>query len=123
MATPTTERWTSRFSFLMIGIGAAVGLGNLWRFPFQAGENGGSAFVLVYLLCIVVIVYPVLIGELAVGRHMGLSAVGSTKEMANNVAMAGSGDESAASRRPLGQQPACELLRATAICLLHLCKE
>ena len=82
MATPTTERWTSRFSFLMIGIGASVGLGNLWRFPFQAGENGGSAFVLVYLLCIVVIVYPVLIGELAIGRHMGLSAVGSTKEMA-----------------------------------------
>ncbi len=66
----------------MVSIGAAVGLGNLWRFPFQAGENGGSAFVLVYLLCIVVIVYPVLIGELAVGRHMGLSAVGSTKEMA-----------------------------------------
>ncbi|KRP24805.1 MAG: hypothetical protein ABS30_11275, partial [OM182 bacterium BACL3 MAG-120924-bin41] len=66
----------------MVGIGASVGLGNLWRFPFQAGENGGSAFVLVYLLCIIGIVYPVLIGELAVGRHMGLSAVGSTKEMA-----------------------------------------
>lgn len=78
----TTTRWSNRFSFLMVGIGAAVGLGNLWRFPFQAGENGGSAFVLVYLLCIVGIVYPVLIGELAVGRHMGLSAVGSTKEMA-----------------------------------------
>ena len=66
----------------MVGIGAAVGLGNLWRFPFQAGENGGSAFVFVYLLCIVGIVFPVLIGELAVGRHMRLSAVGSTKEMA-----------------------------------------
>ena len=84
MATPTTARWTSRFSFLMVGIGAAVGLGNLWRFPFQAGENGGSAFVLVYLLFIVAIVYPVLIAELAVGRHMGLSAVGSTKEMARD---------------------------------------
>ena len=84
MATPspTTARWTNRFSFLMVGIGASVGLGNLWRFPFQAGENGGSAFVLVYLLFIIGIVYPVLIGELAVGRHMGLSAVGSTKEMA-----------------------------------------
>ena len=78
----TTDRWSNRFSFLMVGIGAAVGLGNLWRFPFQAGANGGSAFVLVYLLCIVGIVFPVLIGELAVGRHMGLSAVGSTKEMA-----------------------------------------
>jgi NSS family neurotransmitter:Na+ symporter len=82
MATRTSERWTNRFSFLMVGIGAAVGLGNLWRFPFQAGENGGAAFVLVYLVFIVGIVYPVLIGELAVGRHMGLSAVGSTKEMA-----------------------------------------
>ncbi len=82
MATPTTSRWTNRFSFLMVSVGAAVGLGNLWRFPFQAGENGGSAFVLVYLFSIVGIVYPVLIGELAVGRHMGLSAVGSTKEMA-----------------------------------------
>ena len=66
----------------MVAIGAAVGLGNLWRFPFQAGENGGSAFVLVYLLSIVVIVFPVLIGEIAIGRHMGLSAVGSTKGMA-----------------------------------------
>ena len=78
----TTTRWSNRFSFIMVGIGAAVGLGNLWRFPFQAGENGGSAFVFVYLLCIVGIVFPVLIGELAVGRHMRLSAVGSTKEMA-----------------------------------------
>ena len=79
-----SPRWTNRFSSLMVAIGAAVGLGNLWRFPFQAGENGGSAFVLVYLLSIVVIVFPVLIGEIAIGRHMGLSAVGSTKEMALN---------------------------------------
>ena len=77
-----STRWTNRFSSLMVAIGAAVGLGNLWRFPFQAGENGGSAFVLVYLLSIVVIVFPVLIGEIAIGRHMGLSAVGSTKGMA-----------------------------------------
>jgi NSS family neurotransmitter:Na+ symporter len=54
------RRWSSRYAFLMTSIGAAVGLGNLWRFPFQAGENGGSAFVFVYLVCIVVVVYPVL---------------------------------------------------------------
>ena len=84
MATPvpTTARWTNRFSFLMVGIGASVGLGNLWRFPFQAGENGGSAFVLVYLLCIIALVYQLLIGEHAVVRHIGLSAVGSTQTMA-----------------------------------------
>ncbi len=79
---PVKRQWSSRFAFLMASIGAAVGLGNLWRFPFQAGENGGSAFVLVYLLCVAVIVYPAMMGELAVGRRKGLSAIGSTREMA-----------------------------------------
>ncbi len=83
--TPAPKRqWSSRSAFLMASIGAAVGLGNLWRFPFQAGENGGSAFVFVYLLCVVVVVYPAMMGELAVGRRKGLSAVGSTKELAKD---------------------------------------
>ena len=81
---PAKRQWSSRFAFLMATIGAAVGLGNLWRFPFQAGENGGSAFVLIYLLSIVVIVYPAMIGELAVGRRKGLSAIGSTREIAKD---------------------------------------
>ena len=81
-STPADRRWSSRFAFLMASIGAAVGLGNLWRFPFQAGENGGSAFVFVYLLCIVLLAYPVLIAELAVGRRGGRSAVGSTSTVA-----------------------------------------
>ena len=76
------QQWGSRAGFLMAAIGSAVGLGNLWRFPFQAGENGGGAFVLIYLVCVVVIGLPVLIGELAIGRHKGLSAVGSTREIA-----------------------------------------
>ncbi|MCB2096900.1 MAG: sodium-dependent transporter [Parvularculaceae bacterium] len=74
-------KWGSRFGFLMAAIGSAVGLGNLWRFPFQAGQNGGGAFVLTYILCVALIAYPVLIGELAIGRHKGLSAVGSTKNL------------------------------------------
>lgn len=77
-------QWSSRFTFLMAAIGSAVGLGNLWRFPFQTGENGGSAFVFVYLLCVVFVAYPILMGELAVGRHKGLSAVGSTAGLARD---------------------------------------
>ena len=83
--SPAPKRqWSSRSAFLMASIGAAVGLGNLWRFPFQAGENGGSAFVFVYLLCVVIVVYPAMMGELAVGRRKGLSAVGSTRELAKD---------------------------------------
>lgn len=77
-----TPQWTSRFAFLMAAIGSAVGLGNLWRFPFQTGQNGGAAFVVVYLVCVVFIAYPILMGELSVGRHKGLSAVGSTRQLA-----------------------------------------
>jgi len=76
------QQWGSRLGFLMAAIGSAVGLGNLWRFPFQAGENGGGAFVLIYIACVVLIGYPVLIAELAIGRHKGLSPVGSTREIA-----------------------------------------
>lgn len=77
-----TPRWSSRYAFLMAAIGCAVGLGNLWRFPFQTGQNGGSAFVFVYLLCVFLIALPILIGEIAIGRRKGLSAVGSTRELA-----------------------------------------
>ncbi len=78
------RQWSSRFAFLMASIGAAVGLGNLWRFPFQTGQNGGSAFVIIYLICVAVVVFPVMLGELAVGRHKGLSAIGSTKSIARD---------------------------------------
>lgn len=77
-----TPKWGSRFSFLMAAVGSAVGLGNLWRFPFQAGQNGGGAFVITYILCVALIAYPVLMAELAIGRHKGLSAVGSTRGIA-----------------------------------------
>ena len=78
-------QWASRFAFLMAAIGSAVGLGNLWRFPFQAGQNGGSAFVFIYLVCVIIIAYPILVAELAIGRHKGLSAVGSTRQLALDI--------------------------------------
>ena len=61
--------WSSRFAFLMASVGFAVGLGNIWRFPYVAGENGGAAFVLVYLACVFGIGVPILMAEMLIGRR------------------------------------------------------
>lgn len=74
--------WGTRFGFLMAAIGSSVGLGNFWRFPYTAGENGGAAFVFIYLACVAFIGLPILIAELSVGRHARRSAVGSVRKMA-----------------------------------------
>ncbi len=66
----------------MAAIGSAVGLGNLWRFPYVAGENGGGAFVVFYIICVVLIGLPVLVAELFIGRRGGMSAVGSVVKIA-----------------------------------------
>lgn len=89
-AIPSThEHWSSRFTFLMAAIGSSVGLGNFWRFPYTAGEGGGAAFVLVYLACIVLAAYPLLVAEYAVGRRAGLSAVESTAQIARDSGRSG----------------------------------
>ena len=62
------ESWSSRVTFLLAAIGAAVGLGNIWKFPYITGQNGGGAFVLVYLLAVFLVALPILIAEIAVGR-------------------------------------------------------
>lgn len=77
------ETWSSRTAFLLAAIGAAVGLGNIWRFPYLAGENGGSAFVLVYVVCIVVVGVPVLIAEMLMGRRGRMSPIGTMSVLAN----------------------------------------
>ena len=61
--------WSSRFAFLMASVGFAVGLGNIWRFPYVTGENGGAAFGIIYLACAVIIGVPILIAELMIGRR------------------------------------------------------
>jgi len=61
--------WSSRFAFLMASVGFAVGLGNIWRFPYVTGENGGAAFVIIYLVCAFGIGVPILIAELMIGRR------------------------------------------------------
>lgn len=69
MVAAVGEHWSSRFAFIMASVGFAVGLGNIWRFPYITGENGGAAFVLIYLACAFCIGLPVLMAELMIGRR------------------------------------------------------
>lgn len=62
-------QWGSRVGFIMATVGSAVGLGNIWKFPYMVGESGGSAFVLAYLVCIALIGFPILIAEWMIGRR------------------------------------------------------
>ena len=68
------EQWPSTWGFLLAAVGFAVGMGNIWRFPYQLGENGGAAFLVVYLLCALGIGLPLLITEISMGRRGGASA-------------------------------------------------
>lgn len=81
-ATSGNDHWSSKFAFIMAAIGSAVGLGNLWRFPYIAGQDGGGAFILVYVLCVVLIGLPVLSSELFIGRRGGASAPISVARLA-----------------------------------------
>jgi NSS family neurotransmitter:Na+ symporter len=69
------EQWRSRTGFILATIGAAVGLGNIWRFAYVAGENGGAVFLLVYLVFVVLIGLPLVVAELSLGRRGGSDAV------------------------------------------------
>ncbi len=70
---PTSQgpraHWSSRWAFFLVTVGSAVGLGNIWKFPYMTGSNGGSAFVLVYLACILAIGVPLLMAETLLGRR------------------------------------------------------
>ncbi len=76
------EQWQSRGGFILAMIGAAVGLGNIWRFSYVAGENGGAAFILVYLVCVFLIGAPIVIAEIAIGRHTQGDAILSFRAVA-----------------------------------------
>lgn len=71
------EVWGSKLGFILAAAGSAVGLGNIWKFPYIAGENGGAAFVFVYLICIAIIGFPVLIAEVLIGRTTQKNPVGA----------------------------------------------
>ncbi len=81
--------WTHKGTFLLAAVGSAVGLGNLWRFPYLAGENGGGAFILVYALTIIMVGIPILIAETLIGRNsrrspiMGMAHLTRTHDASN----------------------------------------
>ncbi len=74
--------WSSRWTFILAATGSAVGLGNIWKFPYMAGDNGGGAFVLVYLACICVIGLPIMLGEIMIGRRGRSSPANSMRSLA-----------------------------------------
>ena len=73
----TREHWGSRLGFILAASGSAVGIGNIWKYPHMAGQNGGAAFTLIYLICILVVGLSIVIGEFALGRKTQLSPVGA----------------------------------------------
>ncbi|MBS98727.1 MAG: sodium-dependent transporter [Oceanospirillaceae bacterium] len=74
--------WANRWIFILAATGSAVGLGNIWKFPYIAGENGGGAFVLVYLFCILLVGVPIMMAEVLVGRRGRQSPINSMRETA-----------------------------------------
>lgn len=87
--TVKRENWGSRIGFIMAAAGSAVGLGNIWRFPYLLGENGGAAFLLIYLAFVVFIGVNVMIAEFAVGRKSSRAAVGAFKSHSSGWTFAG----------------------------------
>lgn len=82
MAGASEVQWSSRMAFILAAVGSAIGLGNIWRFPYLAGENGGAAFILLYVFFVFAIGLPVLIAELTIGRRGGRSPIGSVVAVA-----------------------------------------
>lgn len=79
MASALSARgqWSSQLGFVLAAAGSAIGLGNIWRFPYVAGESGGGAFVIVYLVCVVFIALPVMLLEISLGRATQKNPVGA----------------------------------------------
>lgn len=93
MKTSDNKRgfWGSRLGFILAASGSAVGLGNVWKFPYITGQNGGGAFVLIYLVCILVVGLPIMLAEFTLGRKTNLNPVGAFQQLKPNSAWVGIG--------------------------------
>ena len=79
------ETWSSRWTFILAAAGSAVGLGNIWKFPYIAGENGGGAFVLIYLVCICLLSVPIMMAEVLMGRWGRSSPIHTMYKLADEI--------------------------------------
>jgi neurotransmitter:Na+ symporter, NSS family len=82
-STPSREKWSSQIAFIWVAAGAAIGLGNVWKFPYMAGSYGGSAFVLMYLVFVLLVAVPVLAAEIMLGKISQKNAVDGFSYLAN----------------------------------------
>ena len=73
--------WQGNSTFILAAAGSAVGLGNIWKFPYMVGSNGGSAFVIIYLICIFAIGFPVMVSEILIGKYVRKSPINSLKKL------------------------------------------
>jgi NSS family neurotransmitter:Na+ symporter len=76
-------QWSSRLVFVLAATGSAVGLGNVWKFPYITGENGGGAFVIVYILCVLLIGIPIMMAEILIGRRGRQSPINTMRTLAH----------------------------------------
>ena len=76
-------RFSGRLGFVAAAAGSAIGLGNIWKFPYEAGEDGGAAFLLIYIICIIAIGFPVMVSEIAIGRKAQTDAYGAYTKLGN----------------------------------------
>ncbi len=89
--TKTRDNWGSRLAFILAASGSAIGLGNIWRFPTVAYQNGGAAFVQIYLLFVFLIGFVVMVGEISLGRNAQLNPVGTYRKLAPRSLWVGAG--------------------------------
>lgn len=78
------DQWGSKIGFILAAAGSAIGLGNIWKFPYLVGENGGAAFIIIYLLSILIIGLPTVIAEVLIGRTAQKNPVGSFRQLSQN---------------------------------------
>ncbi len=83
------EEWSSTMGFILAGIGSAVGIGNVWRFPYIVGANGGGAFLIPYLISLFLFGLPLMVLEFAIGRHTGASVVAAFRSLQRRFSTAG----------------------------------
>ena len=77
------ENFGSKLGAVLAAAGSAVGLGNVWRFPIETGQNGGAAFIIIYVLCIIILGLPIMISEFLIGRYTHANTAGAFRIVSN----------------------------------------